>query len=573
MDQFNIIDGAIIVGYLTGVPLLGLWVSRRIRTLSDFFMPRRFGKSMMIMHAFGTGTASDHAVTIAAATFREGPAGIWYQWLWLFSTPFYWIIAPVMRRFRALTTADVFALRFNESVAVLFAIVGIVGMAVKIGVMLKGSSSLLDAVTGGMIDSSWAIGLLSLVFVTYGAAGGLSAIIFTDFIQGTLTVLFSILLLPFVVDAAGGFEAVRSTVLDPERPWTVLPGRVGIFFVLMYSVQALVGVVAQPHVMGVCGAGKTEMDGRVGFTLGNFLKRLCTVAWWLTALAGVAWYAARREAVTPIEPDQFYGLLAREFLPQMAPGLLGLFVAATLATIMSSCDSFMIASSALFTENIYRRLKPHQTVTHYLWIGRFAAICVVAGGVLVAFRLPNVVQGLEIWLRIAPLMGVSFWMGLVWSKTTAAGAWASTCTGFLSWFLLTRTQVIDFLADNPLAEALGLVWREAGVPVEVYEPWEIAITLGAAVAAGVVVSLLSTPPDAERLKRFHELIDTPMQDGEPFVEACRLPAGVTPQKKPILIQWGGLRVPALSRTSMRGFLLSWLAVAVLIGAFWAFVNW
>jgi len=42
----------------------------------------------MIMHAFGTGTASDQAVTVASATFRGGLSGIWYQWLWLFATPF-----------------------------------------------------------------------------------------------------------------------------------------------------------------------------------------------------------------------------------------------------------------------------------------------------------------------------------------------------------------------------------------------------------------------------------------------------------------------------------------------------
>ena len=81
-------------------------------------------KGMMIMHAFGTGTASDQAVTVSSATFRSGISGIWYQWLWLFVTPFYWLIAPIFRRFRAITTADVYELRYDRSVAVLFALVG-----------------------------------------------------------------------------------------------------------------------------------------------------------------------------------------------------------------------------------------------------------------------------------------------------------------------------------------------------------------------------------------------------------------------------------------------------------------
>ena len=101
-------------------------------------MPRKFSKPVMVMYAFGTGTASDQAVLVASATFQNGLSGIWYQWLWLFATPFYWMIAPIMRRFRAITTADVYALRFSPGVANLFAVLGIAGMAVKIGVLFEG---------------------------------------------------------------------------------------------------------------------------------------------------------------------------------------------------------------------------------------------------------------------------------------------------------------------------------------------------------------------------------------------------------------------------------------------------
>ena len=89
MPGIHPFDIAVIVLYLVGITALGIWTARRVKNLSDFFMPRRFGKGMMIMHAFGTGTASDQAVTVAAATFKGGLSGIWYQWLWLFVTPFY----------------------------------------------------------------------------------------------------------------------------------------------------------------------------------------------------------------------------------------------------------------------------------------------------------------------------------------------------------------------------------------------------------------------------------------------------------------------------------------------------
>jgi len=86
-------DITVIILYLVGITILGVWMARRVKTVTDFFMPRRFGKAMMITNAFGTGTASDQAVTVASGTFTKGLSGIWWQWIWLPATPFYWVIA------------------------------------------------------------------------------------------------------------------------------------------------------------------------------------------------------------------------------------------------------------------------------------------------------------------------------------------------------------------------------------------------------------------------------------------------------------------------------------------------
>jgi Na+/proline symporter len=141
------VDAIVLIAYLIGITFLGSWMGRKISTAADYFMRRRFGKATMIMHAFRTGTASDQAVSVAAATAKNGLSGIWFQWMWRFSTPFYWLIAPIMRRFRAVTTADVYELRYDRSVAMLFAAVGIASMAVKIGLMLKGAGALIESGT------------------------------------------------------------------------------------------------------------------------------------------------------------------------------------------------------------------------------------------------------------------------------------------------------------------------------------------------------------------------------------------------------------------------------------------
>ena len=567
------IDGLVVVVYLAGITVMGFWMGRRVAGLDEFFMPRKFGKGMMIMHAFGTGTASDQAVTVSSATFRSGLSGIWYQWLWLFVTPFYWLIAPIFRRFRAITTADVYELRYDRSVAVLFAVVGMANMCIKIGLMLKGAGALADAGTGGLIDANLAIIAVTVMFVVYGAAGGLGAAIVTDYIQGILTIAFSFMLLPFILWEVGGMTGVRETISNEAMLSLVAPGKISVFFVIMMSLQALVGIVAQPFIMGVCAAGKTEWEGRVGIVGGNLIKRLCTAAWSLTAIAAVAWYIQNGNDPSLLEAeslkqtgDGIYGEVAHTFLPRLLPGLLGLFLAALLAGVMSSCDSFMISSAALFTENVYKPLRSGRSDKHYVWIGRVASVLVVAGGVAFAFWVPSVVKALEIWFMIAPMMGLVFWIGLFWRRMTVAGAWATTVTGFAAWWVSTQPWFINALGGIPGSESLRLLWTEGGKTV-VYMPWQILFYGLTASVVGIVVSLLTRPVGPEKLDRFYQLSRTPVQPGEQVLLPCTLPATTEAVDRPMLLTACGLEIPMPSKTSIIGFMAVWLFVAGIVGAF------
>lgn len=572
------IDGLVVVIYLVGITAMGVWMGRRISGLDEFFMPRKFGKGMMIMHAFGTGTASDQAVTVSSATFRSGISGVWYQWLWLFVTPFYWLIAPIFRRFRAITTADVYQLRYDRSVAVLFAVVGMANMCVKIGLMLKGAGALIDAGTGGVIDANVAIVAVTVMFVVYGVAGGLAAAIVTDYVQGMLTIAFSFMLLPFILWEVGGMHGVHESISDESMLSLVAPGKISLFFVIMMSMQALVGIVAQPFIMGVCAAGKTEWEGRVGIVGGNLIKRLCTAAWSVTAIAAVAWYIQNGNDPSQLDSeslkttaDGIYGEVAHAFLPGLMPGLLGLFLAALLAGVMSSCDSFMISSAALFTENIYKPLRGGMSDMHYVWVGRLTSVLVVAGGVAFAFWVPSVVKALEIWFMIAPMMGLVFWIGLFWRRMTVAGAWATTVTGFVAWWVSTQPWFVNWLGGLPHAESLRFLWTE-GDETAVYLPWQILFYGTTASLSGMVISLLTRPVSEQRLNRFYQLSRTPVQPNEQVLQPCTLPESIPPADRRMLLTAGGLELPMPSKTSIIGFVTVCLFVGGIVGAFILIVS-
>lgn len=554
----HIADILVLGLYLVGITVIGIWAARRIKNIADFFMPRRFGKVMMITHAFGTGTHSDQAVSVASKSFTNGLSGIWYQWLWLFATPFYWLIAPVMRRFRAITTADVFEARFSPSVAMLFAVVGMLNLSINIGVMLKGAGAVIDASTTGLVSSNVAIAVMTVMFVIYGIAGGLSAAIITDFIQGVLTVVFSFVLLPFILNAVGGLQGIHETIKDPGMLSLVAPAEIGFFYIAVIAFNGLVGIVTQPHTMGNCAAGKTEMEGRVGWMFGNFVKRVCTVAWCLTGLAAVVYFDGR-----DVEPDHIFGLAAAEFLPKILPGVLGLFIAALLASVMSSCDSFMIASSGLFTKNIYKRLLPGRTAKHYVFVARAASLIIVAGGVGFAYWLRGVVEGLEIFWKISPMMGIAFWLGLFWRRTTTAGAWASTLTAFGVWWLTTKGFFISWLGSLSMAESLTFIFVKDGI-AEVYMPWQMIFYLSAGTIVGIVVSLFTKPVAKEKLDNFYALVRTPVKSGEQVSVPCTLPDDAEVPEKRNIFPNTSLEIAIPSRTSVVGFLAGWACVAAII---------
>ncbi|MFH1919922.1 MAG: sodium:solute symporter family protein [Planctomycetota bacterium] len=609
MLGITLVDWLVIFVYLIGITVIGAWAIRKVKDSTSFFISdRKFGSWMMIFFNFGTGTHSDQAVSVAAKTYRVGASGLWYQLLWIFSTPFYWVIAPMFRRMRAVTTSDFFEARFNRSVAVLYACVAIMNLVVNIGVMLLGSSKLITAITGGAINPYFAIAAMTVMFLIYGVAGGLSAAVVTDFIQGILTIVLSFLILPFALVAVGGMGQMRATLdgqmtaeyeaaiqkaQDTDHPGMTEDGRkierqdmfalvspeIGLFYIIVISLNGLIGYGTQPHTMGLCAAAKTEMVARIGMTCGMFIKRFCTVAWVVTGLCAAALYIKERGAAD-FDVDYVYGLMARDLLPGIMPGLVGLFIASMLAAVMSSCDAFMVACSALFTENVYRKLiVPNAGDRHYMIVGRVVSVLVVAVAILFAFSLESVVKGLEVFWQISAIMGLAFWAGLFWRRTTPAGAWAGTLVSFGVLLLTSKITLPGFVAwdfnaqfASSLPAFLTFLDTSKETPeLVLYLPWKMIFYLTSGLIAMVAVSLATRPVAEAKLERFYACLRTPVGPDEPETEPFTLPPGVEPTPRRVLVDLPGFEIPVPSRVSVLGVLTAALAVVAFIaGVYWVF---
>lgn len=445
------LDYVVLAGYFAVMILIGVLASLKIKEQEDFFMGgRSFGKLLQTFAAFGAGTGSSDPVNTGRTTFTSGMSGMWSVMYWLFVTPFYWITGVWYRRMRHLTLGDWFVERYeSRALGLGYCIFGILFFMVY-GSMLfsaigKVAAPLVEVDTFRMGGQEYGIEYLlvpviGVVVLLYGILGGLRAAYFTDLIQGVCIILLSIILVPFglnrLVETFGdpetqgmihGFRIMHEQL--PEHYFDVIGSNTASEFPLHRIVAVviinLIGIVVQPHFIATGGgSAKTEMNARVGLVVGNFLKRLCTVGWVLTALIALALFANRPELVE--DPDKTWGVASRELL---TPGLTGLMLACLLAALMSSVDAYMIVGSALVVRNFYAPyLNPNASEREYVFMGRMTGILVVGGAVVISLFMMDVFAQLELTWVFPVLFAAPFWIGMYWRRATTTAAW--TTVGF-----------------------------------------------------------------------------------------------------------------------------------------------
>ncbi|MBN1291017.1 MAG: sodium:solute symporter family protein [Candidatus Latescibacteria bacterium] len=477
MGGIHFLDIVVLFVYLIVIVIIGVISSKSVKNTGDFFIGgRRFGKFMTMMFNFGTGTHSDQAVGVISKCYQVGLAGIWYQWLWLLVNPFYWLIGPVLRRLRIVTTADYFAKRYNKSVAALYALVAMVILMLNIGTMLLGSGRVIEAVSGQNISFAVAVLGMTALFLIYGIAGGLIAAFWTDFLQGILTIILSFILLPFAIAGVGGFTGLHEKLSGgPNDMFSLIaPGEITIFFILITVINAMLGWALQPQAILMAAACRTEMDSRIGVTYGNYIKRFCTVAWAFTGLCCIVLFPSLEN------PDHAFGVAARHLLPT---GLVGLLIASVLASVQSSCDALMVAASGIFTRNVYQAyISKEKSEKHYLFVGRATSFFIVAGSLAFAFYLPGVIAALELFWKLPALMGIPFWIGIFWRRANSTAAWVSFLLAFAAFFVCEMDLFIGY---------------------EVSLPWQMVIYITAGLTGAVIAGLVTKPHPKEKLDLFY----------------------------------------------------------------------
>ncbi|UCF37694.1 MAG: sodium:solute symporter family protein [Acidobacteriota bacterium] len=496
--QITTLDWTVLIGYLIVIACIGLLAGFKVKGTDHYFLGKRmFGKLLMIGQSFGIGTHAEMPVSLAGAVYSTGMSGIWFHWKNLFATPFYWVMAPVFRRIRRTTIAELTEDRYGVWMGGVYIVFALCYFTLNTASMLKGAAKVINQAAGGDVGVNNVVIAMTVIFILYSFVGGLIATAWTDFFQGFLIIALSFMLIPLGWSAVGGLSGMKES-LELYKFSLATPEGITPWIILMLTLNGLIGIMAQPHMLAAVGTGKDEKTCRVGFFYGNFVKRVCTVGWALVGIIVAAMVAKGMFGSTGLaDPEDAFGFACRNLL---FPGALGLLIASVLAANMSTCSAFMVDSGALFTQGLFRKhLVRGRSDQYYLWVGRLSGFVVTGFGVLYAlFLIEKVLYSFLLTETLATFMGISILGGIVWRRANRWGALAS----------LIVSIGVNFL----------LYWVR-GERLDHWDANVFLIALIAGILALIVFSKITAPEPTKQMKSFYDRLDTP-SDGEEDSQAA-----------------------------------------------------
>jgi len=649
-DLMTIVDWIIIAVAITALPMLAVQAGRRLKNPDDYFTGgQNASLFQLIFFVFGSGTCTDSTSTVLASSWRTGLSGLWWQFLWLPITPIYWILAPLLRRLRAITTADFFYARFGPSTAILYSLYGMVICVVMMAGVLWGSARLLNTLTDPLfsdISSSLNIRIpvvslqtavfgpgygqqpfltwrpllgdavagvfLSMLLMVCGLIGGLRAGIVIDCIQGVIRILLTLILLPVIFYRIGGFGSLQHMqYLKPGMLAFVASSDASLerlhepftpFYLCMLSLAALLGIVVQPHIVVLCGAGRREMESRIGFTFGNLLKRFFSILWVLIGLCCIGWYLGptsplsrpqstieqaqlladlrqsaagdltemsgtemnRLNSVDQRFADRLFGRVLRDLLGRIVPGLMGLAVAMVIAAAVSHCGTQMVVASGLFATHLHRKYLStnDEAEGNSLLAARLCGPLLVFAALVLQMSFNSVSDVLRLFIKTPAIIGISMWMGLIWTRWNTASVWAATLTG--SVVGITCGYFPEQMRRNfPGLE--GQMFEQTSMGSVMLDSWKILMILTSSFVSGFIVTLLTDLPQDEQLEFFYRLIRTPVTENEEGVDITNFQPSDEDELAPC-ISFLGIQLPGPTRGGTLGFIIaSLLVIAMIVG--------
>jgi len=527
----QIIDYAVLVGFMAWMLAIGAIFSRHMKSASEMFAaggrsPWWISGLSGFMTIFSAGTF----VVWGSIAYRDGLVAVSILMTTGMSTILVGLfVAARWRRMGITTPTEFLRIRFDEPVVQVYTwlgmvyrgiglAVGLYSLAVMLAVLvpLPEGTPFRDVQTGNL-SVNWSIVLWGTIVILYTMAGGLWAVLMTDVVQCLILCLVVLVAVPLSLAAIGG----------PAQLWNQAPEGffspttteyTGTFLFLWFWLGFFRYAADWAFVQRyIC--VPTPRDARkVAYLMGG-LYAVSPILWMLPAMA-------YRVMDPEAKPEEAYMLICWRVLPA---GMLGMMVAAMFSATASMVSSMLNVFAGVFTCDVYKALiNPNASPRRTIIVGRLATLFYGLAVIISALLVPRL-GGAEsmvitlVTVLLGPLMLPVIW-GLYSRHVGAGSVWATlaVCTPLA---ILVKSVPAIFSAQQlqslPRLLAAPIDWITANSR-EADAILGLVVPLGILVVVEVFSRLRGVDPGWRRMLACLADYD----EHPPVVVASRLPARI-----------------------------------------------
>ena len=447
--------------YVSILFLIGILASRRIKSMSDFYVGgKNMGFWAVAFSARATGESGWLLIGLTGMGALAGYSAYWVvlgELMGVFVSWFF--MAKLFKRrsdsYGSITIPDYLESHFKSKTHTLRIIAASV---LSIFVVIYVSSQI-DA-TGiafeSLLDVDYYVGALIGFFIVliYIFIGGFVAAVWSDLFQGLL-MFFGLVLLPIVVwfsmdhgqSITAGLNAIDPALTSiwggNEDGW------MNLFTILGFSMIGL-GFLGSPQVyvrfMSIKNEAEIDKGKWVAIAFTLFTDAAAVT---IGILARVLFTESGQdpEAVFGVGATDVLSMMTENFLPFI---LVAIYIAIVLSAIMSTIDSLLIIASSAITRDFYQKIfHPEIPDDQLTRVSRIVTVIMAIFALGIAMTIAIVSPERQVfwviifgWSGIAATFCPVIILSLFWKGYSEKGAIASMVSGFIS------VMVIKFVLQN-----------------------------------------------------------------------------------------------------------------------------
>ncbi|GGG88176.1 sodium-coupled permease [Parapedobacter pyrenivorans] len=400
------LDYWVIAIFSIGILVAGLSMSDRKADMKSYFgasgaLPWWMSGLSLYMGFFSAGTF----VVWGAIAYEQGWVAVAIQWTMAVAGFLIGrFIAPRWRQTGVLTAAEFIQQRFGSSVHKFYTFVFLLMSFAYNGAFLYPVAKLVNVSTG--LPSHWAIILFGLMAVLYTTSGGLWAVIVTNVLQFVVLTAAVLIVVPLAFDKVGG---IGQFIQDaPLGFFNLTGGEYSLWFMVAFGFYNMVFIGGNwAYVQRYTSVPTKREAKKVGYLFG-WLYVFSPVVWMLPPML----YRMINVDLGGLENEGAYLMMCKEVLPA---GMMGLMITGMIFATTDSVNASLNVSSAVFTNDVYKRLHPGSSNKSLMWVARLSTLGFGVVTVLIALMVPAMGGIVEVVLSIGALTGVPLYGPAVWA--------------------------------------------------------------------------------------------------------------------------------------------------------------